>query len=154
MRADTIIFFVLDYHYQDVSLGMSEMDGIMISGAFTDQDSNGYNYKNNGVYTYHPTAATLDNVGSQTRNYHFVDKRMFPNMILGDYWINVDASNPAQCGLHYSGDDSGTGTKYTGSSNAMLYLIIGDNSISAEGSLILHFAIIIALVLIIFLLWQ
>lgn len=125
---------------------MSEMNGIMISGAFTDQESNGFNYKNNGVYTYHPSAATLDNVGSQTRNHHFVDKRMFPNMILGNYWNNADTSNPAQCGLHYSGDDSGTGITYKGSSNAMLYLIIGDNSISAEGSLILHFAIIITIV--------
>lgn len=79
---------------------------------------------------------------------------MFPNMILGGYWINADTANPSQCGLNYSGDDSGTGTKYTGSSNAMLYLIIGDNSISAEGSLILHFAIIIALVLRIILLCQ
>ena len=89
----------------------------------------------------------LYTVGSQTRNYHFVDKRMFPNMILGNYWNNADTSNPAQCGLHYSGDDSGIGINYKGSSNSMLYLIIGDNSISAEGSLILHFAIIIALVM-------
>lgn len=64
MRADTIIFFVLDYHYRDGNISMSEMNGIMISGAFTDQDSNGFPYKNNGVYTYHPAETALDNVGS------------------------------------------------------------------------------------------
>ena len=84
------------------------MNGIMISGAFTDQDSNGYNYKNNGVYTYHPSVATLDNVGSNAFwYYHSVYG--YPYVLIGSCYIDnigihvgafsdaVDNSSSSEC---------------------------------------------------------
>ena len=65
------------------------MNGIMISGAFTDQDSNGFSYKNNGVYTYHPSAANLRNVGSNAFwYYHSV--YTYPDILIGScYEANI-----------------------------------------------------------------
>lgn len=154
MRADTIIFFVSDYHSEDIDNMQSILPICIVGDRIIATSGTGIFVSHVWRQDYGAGLNVADAVGSQTRNYHFVDKRMFPNMILGNYWINANTSNPAQCGLHYSGDDYGTGIKYTGSSNVMLYSIIGDNSISAEGSLILHFVIIIALVLRIFLLYQ
>lgn len=69
------------------------MNGIMISGAFTDQESNGFNYKNNGVYTYHPTAATLNNVGSQQlTDYHYNSSSSI-GYISGSWWDRDPANS-------------------------------------------------------------